>query len=226
MTADTAGETAGRDATRVVAAFDFDGTITRRDTLLPFLVYACGRARVAAALAAVAPRLSLALAGRGSRDDAKVALLRRVVAGRDASEITAAGRAFADRLAGDPGHFRADVLDRVRWHRDAGHEIVLVSASLTTYLDPLAPRLGFDTVLATTLEVAPDGRLTGRRAGLNCRGAEKVARLDAWLAGSACTLWAYGDSSGDDELLARADRPARVGRGNRSVGRTHPPAER
>lgn len=214
------GDTAGEDASRVVAAFDFDGTITRRDTLLPFLVYACGRARVAAALATVAPRLTLALAGRGSRDDAKVALLERVVAGRDAAEIAAAGRAFADRLAGDTSRFRADVLARVRWHRDAGHEVVLVSASLTTYLDPLAPRLGFDTVLATTLEVASDGRLTGQLVGLNCRGPEKVARLDAWLAGSACTLWAYGDSSGDDEMLARADRPARVGRTARSTRRS------
>jgi phosphatidylglycerophosphatase C len=214
--------TAGEDARRVVAAFDFDGTITRRDTLVPFLAYACGRARVAAALAAVAPRLTLAVAGRGSRDDAKVALLEHVVAGRDAGEIAAAGRAFADRLAQDDRRLRADVLERVRWHREAGHELVLVSASLTTYLDPLAPRLGFDTVLATTLEVAPDGRLTGRLVGLNCRGAEKVARLDAWLAGSACTLWAYGDSSGDDELLARADRPERVGRGARSARR--PPA--
>ncbi|HEX4776113.1 MAG TPA: HAD-IB family hydrolase [Acidimicrobiia bacterium] len=214
------GDTAGEDASRVVAAFDFDGTITRRDTLLPFLVYACGRARVAAALATVAPRLTLALAGRGSRDDAKVALLERVVAGRDAAEIAAAGRAFADRLAADTRRFRADVLERVRWHRDAGHEVVLVSASLTTYLDPLAPRLGFDTVLATTLEVASDGRLTGQLVGLNCRGPEKVARLDAWLAGSACTLWAYGDSSGDDEMLARADRPARVGRTARSTRRS------
>ncbi len=215
MTADVTGD----GVTRVVAAFDFDGTITRRDTLVPFLAYACGRARVAAALAAVGPQLALALGGRGSRDDAKVALLERVVAGRDAAELATAGCAFADRLAGDRRRLRTDVLERVRWHRDEGHELVLVSASLTTYLDPLAPQLGFDVVLATTLEVGPDGRLTGRLAGLNCRGPEKVARLDAWLGGSACVLWAYGDSSGDDELLARADRSHRVGPGARHARR-------
>ena len=44
----------------------------------------------------------------------------------------------------------------------------------------------------------------------NCRAAEKVRRLDAWLAASGlrdATVWAYGDSNGDRELLARADHP-------------------
>ncbi len=203
---------------RVVAAFDFDGTITRRDTVVPFLVYACGRARVAAALAAVSPQLTLALTGRGSRDDPKEALLRRLLAGRDAAPIAEAGRAFAQRLANDSTRLRPDTLEKVRWHRDQGHELVLVSASLSTYLEPLAPQLGFDAVLATTLQVGPDGRFTGRLVGRNCRGVEKVDRLRAWLGGhdpDECVIWAYGDSSGDTELLAMAHRPHRVRRAGR-----------
>ena len=202
-------------ADRVVAAFDFDGTVTRRDTVVPFLAFACGRTRVATALAAVAPRLALAMAGRGSRDDAKEDVLRRVLTGTDAGELATAGRAFADRIAGNPRGLRTDVLEKVAWHRTQGHELVLVSASLTTYLDPLAPQLGFDAVLATRLEVGPDGRLTGRLVGRNCRGAEKVERLRAWLGDERCVVWAYGDSSGDAELLAMADRSHPVGRGAR-----------
>ena len=137
-------------AERVVAAFDFDGTITRRDTVVPFLAFACGRVPVATSLAAVAPRLALAAAGRASRDEAKEALLRRVLAGRDAGELATAGRAFAARIAGNAKGLRAEVLDKVAWHRDQGHELVLVSASLATYLDPLAPQLGFDAVLLNT----------------------------------------------------------------------------
>jgi phosphatidylglycerophosphatase C len=93
-----------------------------------------------------------------------------------------------------------------------GHEVVVVSASLQLYLGPLGHRLGVDAVLATELAVGADGRLTGALAGANVRGAEKVRRLRNWLGGSPCELWAYGDSSGDNELLAAADHGWRVSR--------------
>ena len=99
------------------------------------------------------------------------------------------------------------------WHRTQGHRLVIVSASFGAYLRPIAERLRFDAVLATELEVGPDGRLTGRIAGANVRGAEKARRLDAWLDGAPRRIvWAYGDSSGDRELLG-AGRPRRAASG-------------
>ncbi len=84
---------------------------------------------------------------------------------------------------------------------------MIVSASLADYLRPIAEHLRFDAVLATELEIGDDGRLTGP-SGANVRGAEKARRLDEWLAGATPFVWAYGDSSGDNELWARADRPS------------------
>jgi phosphatidylglycerophosphatase C len=70
-------------------------------------------------------------------------------------------------------------------------------------------------VLATEMEVGPDGRLTGAIAGANVRGPEKARRLDEWLGGRGAVVYAYGDSEGDDDLLARADHPVRVDRRGR-----------
>ena len=102
------------------------------------------------------------------------------------------------------------MLERLRWHGGEGHEIVIVSASLDSYLAPLAPRLGVGHVISSSLEVDDHGLVTGRLVGGNVRGPEKASRLQAWLGDGPIELWAYGDSSGDDELLAMADHPTRV----------------
>jgi phosphatidylglycerophosphatase C len=191
---------------RTVAAFDFDGTITRRDTLIPFLRRAAGEARTARALLALSVRITLAMAGAGSRDAAKEQLLRRLLAGRPVAALEEVAESFADYAVGHS--LRRETLVHIERHRAAGHELVVVSASPELYVAPVARRLGFAAALGTRLEVGPDGRLTGRLAGRNCRGPEKVRRLQDWLGEEACTVVAYGDSRGDRELLAFAGEGA------------------
>ena len=140
----------------------------------------------------------------------KAELLQQLVGGRDAADLDDTARAFAaDVLA---RHLRSEAVERADWHRTQGHRLVIVSASLAVYLRPIAERLRFDAVLATELEVGDDGRLTGAMQGENVRGPEKARRLDQWLDGSPAFVWAYGDSAGDRELWARADRAVRLGR--------------
>lgn len=193
---------------RVVAAFDFDKTVSTRDNVLPFLRAAIGTRRLLWALLRTSPRLVAAALDNRKRDAAKAALVRRTLTGYDAAAVAEVATAFADDVIAR--HLRADVVDRVEWHRRQGHEVVLVSASLAPYLEVIGPRLGFDAALATRLAVGGDGRLTGELAGPNVRGPEKVRRLDEWLGDGPVFLWAYGDSTGDRELFARADQPIRV----------------
>jgi phosphatidylglycerophosphatase C len=197
--------------TRVVTAWDFDGTLSTRDNVLPFLRHAVGNATLARALSATAPRIALAAVRDDERNAAKAALLRRVFAGYDAERFERQAHDFAAIVIAR--FLRSDAVERAAWHRDQGHELVVVSASLRSYLLPIAEHLGFDAVLATEL-VIDDGRLTGELRGANVRGAEKARRLDEWLAetGSGAYVWAYGDSNGDRELLERADQSIRVGR--------------
>ena len=202
---------------RVVAVFDFDKTLSTRDNVIPFIRAAVGRARLAWTMLAISPRLVAAALDDGRRDAAKVALVRRTLTGYDAGRLDE----VADRFAADvvARHLRPDVVERVGWHRDQGHELVVVSASFASYLAPIATELGFAAVLATELAVGDDGRLTGELARPNVRGPEKVRRLDEWLRrdGRPAFVWAYGDSSGDRELLARADRGITVGRRARAA---------
>jgi phosphatidylglycerophosphatase C len=193
---------------RVVAAFDFDKTISTRDNVVPFLRAAVGRPRLTRALLAISPRLVAAALNEERRDAAKIALVRRTLTGYDAGRLTDVATDFADDVIAH--HLRPDVVERVEWHRSQGHELVIVSASFTSYLDPIAARLGFAAVLATELAVGDDGRLTGELVGPNVRGHEKVRRLDTWLGDRPVFVWAYGDSSGDRELFARANQPIQV----------------
>ena len=196
-------------AARPVVAFDLDGTLTRGDTLLPFLRRLCGTKRTAGAVLAQAAPISRSLLA-GSRHDAKEALLVRLLAGRELSALRAPAEAFAAHIVAR--RLRPGMRDRVDWHRRAGHRLVVVSASPELYVGPISRLLRFDAALATRLEVGPDGCLTGRIQGRNCRGPEKVVRLRAWMGEGASLAYANGDSAGDHELLELAETPLRVGR--------------
>jgi phosphatidylglycerophosphatase C len=191
-----------------VAAFDFDGTLARRDSLVPFLRQVRGTPRVLAASA-------LAGVGARDRDTLKVAVIGHLFRGVPADRVARLGEDYVPTLL---ERLRPGMLERVRWHQAEGHAVVIVSASLGAYLRPLAERLGLDAALAVELVTDADGILTGELVGrLNTRGPEKVARLRAWSEqrygpATDIELWAYGDSSGDAEMLALADHPTWVGR--------------
>ncbi|MHB1533276.1 MAG: HAD family hydrolase [Acidimicrobiales bacterium] len=190
-----------------VAAFDFDGTLVGGDSLAPFLIRLLGRPRFGQILARSGPPM-LAAYRVGGRDASKAALLVRAVAGLESRQVAAVGEAYGAGLA---RRVRPDMAARLAWHGDQGHRRVLISASLSAYLEPFGRQAGFDEVIATRLEVDETGRLTGRILGANVRGAEKAARLVSLLGPVPVELWAYGDSAGDRELLAMADHPHRVG---------------
>jgi phosphatidylglycerophosphatase C len=193
-----------------VAAFDFDGTLVPGDSLPRFLSRLLGRAGFARALLLALPGMAAAYR-RAGRDGSKAVLLERSLAGVDAAAARRSGEVFGQALA---GRVRPDMAARLAWHADQGHTLVLVSASLDVYLEPFARRFGFDHVIATALEVGADGRLTGRLAGPNVRAEQKAIRL-AEVVPAQATVWAYGNSAGDREMLAMADFPAMVRRGRR-----------
>ncbi|MFL6698472.1 MAG: HAD-IB family hydrolase [Vitreoscilla sp.] len=189
---------------RVVAVFDFDGTISERDTLVPFLVLAFGRARVAATFAALAGTGLAWLVRRTPIDEFKRRVLRRLVAGASAQRLGALGPVHARALA---PRLRPGALERIAWHRAQGHRLVLVSSTLDVYLAHVGAQLGFDDVLCSRLE-SRGGLFSGELEGADCTGPEKLRRLRGLLGElDEHELHVYGDSEGDRDLLAAADHP-------------------
>lgn len=190
----------------VVAAFDFDGTLTYRDSLLPFLLYVSGVPMFVRHMFASLPTLAGYALGMIANDVAKQRLLTRFFAGAPIEQLRIKAEQFSALKL--PALIRPDALRRLAWHKQQGHRCVVISASLELYVRPWALQAGFEEVLASRLECLADGGVSGKLLEGNCFGSEKVRRLEALLDGrSGYTLYAYGDSRGDKELLASADFP-------------------
>lgn len=190
----------------VIAAFDFDHTLTTRDSLLPFLFLLGGLGYGTGQISLLGPDYVRYLFSRLSRQEMKEKILTRFIKGKTWEDLRAVGEEFASHRLGrwiNPKSLKA-----LAWHQAMGHRCLLISASLELYLHPWARIHGFETVLASRLELTPSGQATGCLMGLNCWGPEKVRRLIEY-AGSKeqYQLYAYGDSRGDQELLQLADYP-------------------
>jgi phosphatidylglycerophosphatase C len=184
-----------------IVAFDFDGTLTVRDSFTDFLAWNRG------SLASLRDFLSLAPAGArylGDRDRGrlKAATIRRFLAGTPMATLEARARAFAE--ARSRSLLRPDALRSWRYWRSRGATLVIVTASPECLIAPFARGLGADHLLGTRLALDDDGRVTGALAGANCRGHEKVARLKEAFGEDVRLAAAYGDTEGDRQMLQLA----------------------
>ncbi|WP_287495771.1 HAD-IB family hydrolase [Pandoraea sp. CB10b_02] len=188
----------------IVAAFDFDGTISTTDSLRVFVRTTVGTPRFVAGALRASPWLIGAALRLVDRGTAKAAFLRACFGARTRTQLEADAQRFAAQHL--PALIRPEMLSRLRQHRAHGHRIVLVSASPGLYLRLWAAPLGFDAVLSTELAFDAHDRFTGEFARPNCWGPEKIRRLEEWWrAAPPRVLFVYGDSRGDREMAERAD---------------------
>lgn len=190
--------------TRPVAFFDFDGTLTTGDTLMPFLKFVVGMPTYYAKLALVSPVLAAYFAKLLRNDIAKQIVLKQYLAGYHIDDLFERGQCFSEEVI--PTMLRPEGMARLRWHQEQGHECVLVSASMDVYLNAWAKREGFSEVICTTLEKDVDGSVSGKMQGENCHGEEKVVRIKN-LMGNIIPKksFGYGDTDGDIPMLRFVD---------------------
>jgi phosphatidylglycerophosphatase C len=186
---------------RPLVAFDFDGTLTWRDSFLGFLAWRAGARRYAAGLIRLAPA-GIAYATHRDRGRAKAAAVREFLQGATRAELEADAQRFATERA--RSLLRPDAVRAWRRWQAEGARLVIVTASPALIVAPFGRGLGAERVIGTELDFDAAGRVTGALAGPNCRGAEKVRRLKAAYGDDVRLEAAYGDSDGDVAMLSIA----------------------
>jgi HAD superfamily hydrolase (TIGR01490 family) len=187
-----------------LALFDFDGTITYKDSMIEFLKFNHGQLYFWTKLIAFSPVLTLLWLGLISNHKAKELLLGFFIGGTAMEDFQKSCDEFA--LSVIPKIVRKNAFQQLCDHRKNGDRVLIITASAENWLKQWCNSNGLE-LIATELQVV-DGRITGKIKGKNCNGAEKVERLRKYLSLSEYhEIFAYGDNKGDKELLGIATRP-------------------
>lgn len=184
-----------------IAFFDFDGTITTRDTLLEFIKFSRGKRRFYIGFLLNSPYLVAYKLKLISNQRAKEKVLTHFFGNMPLHEFQELCQSFAKEVI--PRLVRPGSLERIRELQNKGTSVIIVSASPENWISDWAKSINAG-LIATRLLVNGE-RLTGTIQGKNCYGEEKVNRIKAEydLTGYE-VIHAFGDSSGDKQMLAVA----------------------
>lgn len=184
-----------------IAFFDFDGTITTDDSLLKFIRFVVGDVKFLIGLVAISPLLVLYKMKFIPNYKAKQIMLSWYFKGLNQEEFFKVASEYS--LSHIDKIVRPQAMQKIQWHKDEGHKVVVVSASLECWLRPWCDKNGLD-LIGTQLEIE-DNLVTGKLLSKNCYGKEKANRIrERYDLNSFDFIYAYGDSRGDKEMLELA----------------------
>lgn len=183
---------------RKLALFDFDGTLTTKDTFIEFIKFYRGKLSFYLGFMLLSPLLVLYKLKVIPNWRAKEYVLTYFFKGEPLDKFNEKGKAFAEGLI--PGMIRKQAMDKLNGHIERDDYVVIVSASAVNWVKPWSDKQGVE-IIATNLDVK-DNSITGKILGRNCYGPEKVARIYKQIDIEDYTeIHVYGDSRGDREML-------------------------
>jgi phosphatidylglycerophosphatase C len=199
--------------------FDLDGTITYRDTLLPYVSGFLARAhRSRARMLGVVPALAAFACGATDHGAVKSAFIRSTLGGAERAALAQWTSDFVTWVIG-PGSSPA-ALATLQSHKDAGDHLVLMSASTDLYVPQIGQALGFHEVICTGVAFDAAGKLIGTLTSANRRGAEKARCFSALHQQyPQMQTVAYGNAGSDLAHLKLADQPRLVNASRRTAAR-------
>ena len=189
---------------KVIALFDFDGTITTKDSLTAFLLFNFGIVRCGLVVIVYVPVHLLYKLKLISSTTAKNFLLPFFLKNVTVSKFNKMCEVFCKNKS--PEMINIKAFERIQWHQQKKHEVVIVSASVYQWIKPLASSLEIKKVIATKLEIVND-KLTGKLSGKNCNHEEKVIRIKMQIPDiDEYEVYAYGNSKSDRFMLSIANK--------------------
>jgi phosphatidylglycerophosphatase C len=185
-----------------IVFFDFDGTITAKDSLADFIEYAVGKTTYYTGLFILTPILIGYIFKFIPNHISKEKLIAYFFKEWDADQFQELAERYSreeiDKIT------RPKAIKKIRWHQEQGHKVVIVSASMECWVKAWCDKNNID-LISTRLEIK-NKMLTGKFITKNCYGIEKANRVkEAYDLSQYSHIYAYGDSRGDKELLALAD---------------------
>ncbi len=187
-----------------LAVFDFDGTLTTKDSLFEFLKFHHGPLSMWIKLALFSPVMVFFWLRIIPNWKAKEMLLIYFFKGTPTKAFQESCKQFSDRII--PRILSDQAMKKLAYHQKNGDRTLVISASVEDWLNDWCQKQKLE-LLATKMEVR-EGKVTGRIQGKNCYGIEKVNRLNEYLDLSDYQeVYAYGDSKGDRDLLNIATKP-------------------
>ena len=188
---------------RTIAIFDFDGTLTRKDTLLEFIKYACGKSQFYRGFLLYSPFLIMMKLHLYPNWKAKEKLFTYFFKGWEYRRFKELGQAFSKEIEKMRNEAVVKKMESHILHSDT---VYVISASISEWVRPWCEQMKVNDVIATEIEVDCKGKVTGHFRTKNCYGQEKVNRfLEKEPNRESYYLYAYGDSRGDKELIDYSD---------------------
>ncbi|MCA0446224.1 MAG: HAD-IB family hydrolase [Bacteroidetes bacterium] len=187
-----------------LALFDFDGTITRKDSLTHALKVIFPAWRFWLGWFLMVPVIIVWKLNLITNHRAKELVLIHFFKGMSEHQFIQSAKSYS--LEKIPGILRPDAMEKLNWHLQQGHEVWVVTASIDLWLKPWTDSLGVN-LISTTMEVK-NGKMTGKLSTPNNFGPEKARRIREVIDLTRFNdIYAYGDTEGDREMLALATFP-------------------
>jgi len=187
---------------KTIAFFDFDGTITTKDSLAEFIKYAVGTKSYYLGLLKLSPMLIAFKLKIMANDKAKSKFLKHYFSSYSKEEFNQKAKDYSlnhlDKIV------KKEALEKIAYHKTNGHQVIIVSASMQCWVGPWAKREDIE-LISTKLRFDND-KFSGEFDGENCYGKEKEIQIrDKFNLDDYEMIYAYGDSQGDREMLALAN---------------------